>query len=447
MIEREAPPTRAIIIHPVTRDRLARADARLEEACGLAEALDLIVAEAFVTPLRKIESARYFGSGKVEELRERIVAGEATVAVVDASLSPVQQRNLEKSWNVKVIDRTGLILEIFGQRARTKEGGLQVELARLSYERSRLVRTWTHLERQRGGGGVMSGPGETQIETDRRIIDDKMVKLRRALDEVRRTRNLHRSKRQEVPIPVVALVGYTNTGKSTLFNRLTGADVLARDMPFATLDPTVRAVELPRGTKVLLSDTVGFITDLPTELIAAFRATLEEVREADLLIHVIDASDPDRDGRIGDVEEVLDEIEAGPDHDQRMIEAWNKIDRLDDEALEDVTITLDIANTKAGMPVKLGISAIAGTGLETLLEAIETALAADSEILQLLLAPHQAKALAWLHQHGEVVSDEMNGETGETTMRVRLSPSDAGRFRSLFPELAGFLPPLEVEDY
>ena len=447
MIEREAPPIRAIIIHPVTRDRLARSEARLEEACGLAEALDLVVAEGFVTPLRKIESARYFGSGKVEELRERIIAGDATVAVVDASLSPVQQRNLEKSWNVKVIDRTGLILEIFGQRARTKEGGLQVELARLSYERSRLVRTWTHLERQRGGGGVMSGPGETQIETDRRIIDDKMVKLRRALDEVRRTRNLHRSKRQEVPIPVVALVGYTNTGKSTLFNRLTGADVLARDMPFATLDPTVRALELPRGTKVLLSDTVGFITDLPTELIAAFRATLEEVREADLLIHVIDASDPDRDGRIGDVESVLDEIEAGPDHDQRMIETWNKIDRLDDETGDDVSLKLDIANTKAGKPVKLAISAVEGTGLDELLVAIETALAADSEILQLLLAPQQAKALAWLHQHGEVVSDSMDGATGETTMRVRLSPSDAGRFRSLFPDLAGFLPPLEIEDY
>ncbi len=413
----------------------------------MAEALDLVVAEAFVTPLRKIESSRYFGSGKVEELRERIVAGEASVAVVDASLSPVQQRNLEKSWDVKVIDRTGLILEIFGQRARTKEGGLQVELARLSYERSRLVRTWTHLERQRGGGGVMSGPGETQIETDRRIIDDKMVKLRRALDEVRRTRNLHRSKRQEVPIPVIALVGYTNTGKSTLFNRLTGADVLAQDMPFATLDPTVRALELPRGTKVLLSDTVGFITDLPTELIAAFRATLEEVREADLLVHVIDASDPDRDGRIGDVESVLDEIEAGPDHDQRMIEAWNKIDRLDAEANDDVTLRLEIANTKAGLPVKLATSAVDGTGLEALLTAIETALAADSEILQLLLAPHQAKALAWLHQHGEVVGDTMDSETGETTMRVRLSPSDAGRFRALFPELAGFLPPLETEDY
>tara|TARA_R110000868_G_scaffold2321_7_gene17292 strand:- start:7379 stop:8722 length:1344 start_codon:yes stop_codon:yes gene_type:complete len=447
LIEREAPPTRALIIHPVTRDRLARSEARLEEACGLAEALDLVVVEGLITPLRKIESPRYFGSGKVDELRERIVAAEATVAVVDAGLSPVQQRNLEKSWNVKVIDRTGLILEIFGQRARTKEGGLQVELARLSYERSRLVRTWTHLERQRGGGGVMSGPGETQIETDRRIIDDKMVRLRRALDEVRRTRNLHRAKRQEVPIPVVALVGYTNTGKSTLFNRLTGADVLARDMPFATLDPTVRALELPRGTKILLSDTVGFITDLPTELIASFRATLEEVREASLLVHVIDASDPDRDGRIGDVESVLDEIEAGPAHEQRMLEAWNKIDRLDAEAMDDIAITVDIANHKAGSPVKLKVSAVEGTGLDELLVAIETALTADLEILQMQLQPHQARALAWLHQHGEVISDAMDPETGVTAMRVRLSPSDAGRFRGLFPELSEFLPPLEIEEY
>ena len=352
MIEREAPVSRALVIHPTGRDGLNRADARLEEATGLAEALDLEVAEAFIVSTRKIDAGRYFGRGKLAELKERIVEGKADVAVIDTALSPIQQRNLEKSWNVKVIDRTGLILEIFGQRARTKEGVLQVELARLAYERSRLVRTWTHLERQRGGRGFLAGPGETQIETDRRLLNEKMAKLRRQLDEVRRTRGLHRAQRQDVPYPTVALVGYTNAGKSTLFNRLTGAGVFAQDMPFATLDPTVRALELDNGTTLLLSDTVGFITDLPTELIAAFRATLEEVREADLLVHVIDASDPDRDGRIEDVENVLDAIEAGPRHEQAMIEAWNKADCLDVDAAEDLAYTAQIANLKAERAVR-----------------------------------------------------------------------------------------------
>ncbi|WP_300542853.1 GTPase HflX [Maricaulis sp.] len=436
MIEREAPVSRAIVIHPASREGLDRADARLEEAAGLAEALDLELAEAFITPIRKIDAGRYFGRGKLDELKTRIAEGGADVAVIDTALSPIQQRNLENAWNVKVVDRTGLILEIFGQRARTKEGVLQVELARLAYERSRLVRTWTHLERQRGGRGFLAGPGETQIETDRRLLNEKMAKLRRQLDEVRRTRALHRAQRQDVPFPTVALVGYTNAGKSTLFNRLTGAGVFAQDMPFATLDPTVRALDLPRGTKLLLSDTVGFITDLPTELIAAFRATLEEVREADLLVHVIDASDPDLEGRIRDVEAVLDAIEAGPQHSQPMIEAWNKSDRLDLDAAEDLAFRADIANLKAGKPVKLPLSAVTGAGLDGLVEAIEQALAREDERLTVKLPPAESRALAWLHEHGEVFASDMDSDTGATTVQVRLASSEAGRFRSLFPLLA-----------
>ena len=270
MIEREQPVIRATVIHPHERDSADRADARLEEASGLAEALDMELVDNYLVSLRRIEAGLYFGKGKVEEISEQLNETRSDVAVIDAALSPLQQRNLEKAWKVKVIDRTGLILEIFAKRARTKEGVLQVELARLAYERSRLVRTWTHLERQRGGRGFLAGPGETQIETDRRLLADKMAKLRRQLDDVRRTRSLHRKTRDDVPFPTVALVGYTNAGKSTLFNRLTGAGVFAKDMPFATLDPTVRKVKLPGGLEILLSDTVGFITDLPTELIAAF---------------------------------------------------------------------------------------------------------------------------------------------------------------------------------
>ncbi|OLF77967.1 GTPase HflX [Maricaulis sp. W15] len=436
MIEREAPVSRALVIHPASRADMERAEARLEEASGLAEALDLEVVDASILQIRKIDSGRYFGRGKLAELAEMIADLEANVAVIDTALSPIQQRNLEKAWNVKVIDRTGLILEIFGQRARTKEGVLQVELARLAYERSRLVRTWTHLERQRGGRGFLAGPGETQIETDRRLLNEKMAKLRRQLDEVRRTRALHRSKRQDVPFPTVALVGYTNAGKSTLFNSLTGAGVFAQDMPFATLDPTVRAVDLPGGTRILLSDTVGFITDLPTELIAAFRATLEEVREADLLVHVIDSSDPDRDGRIKDVESVLDAIEAGPAHEQAMLEAWNKADRLDEDGAEDLAITVQMANLKAGRPVKLALSAVTGEGVTVLVEAVERALSRENERLEIRIPPQDARALAWLHAHGDVLASKIDAETGATTMQVRLHPVEAGRFRAQFPELA-----------
>ncbi len=415
---------------------MGRAQARLEEATGLAEALDLEVGDAFILPMRKIDAGRYFGRGKLDELRDVLIELEASVAVIDAALSPVQQRNLEKALNVKVVDRTGLILEIFGQRARTKEGVLQVELARLAYERSRLVRTWTHLERQRGGGGFLAGPGETQIETDRRLLSEKMSKLKRQLEEVRRTRALHRAKRQDVPFPTVALVGYTNAGKSTLFNKLTGAGVFAQDMPFATLDPTVRAVDLPGGTRILLSDTVGFITDLPTELIAAFRATLEEVREADLLIHIIDASDPDRTGRIEDVESVLDAIEAGPSHEQAMLEAWNKADQLDEDGREDLAITVQMANLKAARPVKLALSAVTGEGVDVLVDAIERALSKENERLQITVPPQDARALAWLHAHGDVLASKIDNNTGASTLQVRLHPVEAGRFRAQFPDLA-----------
>jgi GTP-binding protein HflX len=436
LIEREAPISRALVIHPAAREGMARAEARLEEASGLAEALDLEVAEAFILPVRKIDAGRYFGRGKLDELKARITENKADVAVIDAALSPIQQRNLEDAWKVKVIDRTGLILEIFGQRARTKEGVLQVELARLAYERSRLVRTWTHLERQRGGRGFLAGPGETQIETDRRLLNEKMAKLRRQLEDVRRTRSLHRAKRQDVPFPTVALVGYTNAGKSTLFNRMTGAGVFAQDMPFATLDPTVRAVDLPGGTRILLSDTVGFITDLPTELIAAFRATLEEVREADLLVHVIDSADPDHEGRIQDVLSVLDAIEAGPEHEQPMIEAWNKADNLDLEEAEELAIRADVANMKAGRAVKMPLSAASGDGVDGLIDAIETALARDDERIEVHVPPEQPRALAWLHEHGEIRESETDPETGGTTVRVRLAPAEAGRFRAQFPDLA-----------
>lgn len=444
MIEREQPVIRATVIHPYERDRADRADARLEEASGLAEALDMELVDAYLVPLRRIEAGLYFGRGKVEEIGAQLKEVEADVAVVDAALSPLQQRNLEKAWKVKVIDRTGLILEIFAKRARTKEGVLQVELARLAYERSRLVRTWTHLERQRGGRGFLAGPGETQIETDRRLLADKMAKLRRQLDDVRRTRGLHRKTRDDVPFPTVALVGYTNAGKSTLFNRLTGAGVFAKDMPFATLDPTVRKVKLPGGLEILLSDTVGFITDLPTELIAAFRATLEEVKEADLIIHVTDAADPDMQGRVADVNAVLDQIEAGKAHDQLEIEAWNKIDMLDAEPLEDLELDCLLANRKAERIVKLAVSAHTGERIDVLLDAIETTLAERGEVMELVLPPAEGRALAWLMANADVVSQDTDMETGTVHGRYKLSDVNAGRFRSQYPHIAA---PLPKEDY
>ncbi len=437
MIERSAAAQTALVLHPDTGDLdEMRVGARLEEAAGLAEALDLETAEARVEPLRKVEPSTYFGSGKVETLAADLAALDANVLVLDTALTPVQQRNLEKALKVKVIDRTGLILEIFGRRAQTREGRLQVELARLTYERSRLVRTWTHLERQRGGAGFMGGPGETQIETDRRIIADKMAKLRRELDQVRRTRTLHRSRRRAAPWPTVALVGYTNAGKSSVFNALSEAKVLAKDMPFATLDPTTRAVRTLTGRRILLSDTVGFITDLPTELIAAFRATLEEVAEADILIHVRDMADPDHEGRKADVEAVLEALGCGvdDDSDQIRIEAWNKIDQLDEEARDDLVWRARLQTGPDKLQV-IATSAITGQGLSALMRAIDEALSLGDERLHVRFAPSDAAARAWVHENGSIMEERIDPETGVADAILRLSGPDAGRFRQRFPGL------------
>src|SRR5690606_19429355 len=372
--ERHRDDMRALVIVPVLKQsravRSAQADttvpavqrsdeARLEEAVGLARAIDLTVVQGFVVPVSQPRPATLMGSGKIDEIRALLDEHDAGLVIIDHPLTPVQQRNLEKEWNAKVIDRTGLILEIFGRRASTKEGTLQVDLAHLNYQKGRLVRSWTHLERQRGGAGFMGGPGETQIEADRRLLQERIVKLERELEQVVRTRQLHRAKRRKVPHPIVALVGYTNAGKSTLFNRITGAGVLAEDMLFATLDPTLRRMKLPPGRTVILSDTVGFISDLPTHLVAAFRATLEEVLEADLILHVRDMSDPDNAAQSADVLRILgdlgiDEKEA----EHRIIEVWNKVDRLDPEAHDAVT------ERAAGRPDIMAVSAVTGEGID-----------------------------------------------------------------------------------
>lgn len=440
MIERSPAEQTALVLHPATSGTAPeRAEARLEEAAGLAEALDLNLAGARIEPLRRVEPSTYFGSGKVELIKHDLEERDAKVLILDTALTPVQQRNLERALGVKVIDRTGLILEIFGRRAQTKEGRLQVELARLTYERSRLVRTWTHLERQRGGQGFMGGPGETQIETDRRILADKMAKLRRELDEVSRTRQIHRKRRQAAPWPTVALVGYTNAGKSSIFNALSSSQVLAKDMPFATLDPTTRAVRMPSGRKILLSDTVGFITDLPTELIAAFRATLEEVCEADILVHVRDLSDADHEGRKADVESVLAALGAGPETGQRLIEAWNKIDRLEPDAREDLVWHARLPR-KPDTPEVVATSAATGQGLERLKDLIETALAEDELVMRLKFASSDAAALAWVHENGAILDERLDAESGVSFVVVRLSRPDAGRFRRRYPGLEAARP-------
>ena len=421
----------AIVVHPV-RPRaggLRSPDQRLEEAVGLAEALDLKVVEALVAPLRSAVPATLFGKGKVEELAAVCRAHDADVVVVDDALTPVQQRNLEKAWQVKVIDRTGLILEIFARRARTREGRLQVELARLGYERSRLVRTWTHLERQRGGFGVMGGPGETQIETDRRLLAEKIGRLKRELDDVRRTRTLQRSARTRVPYPVVALVGYTNAGKSTLFNRLTGAEVEAKDLLFATLDPTHRAIRLPGGRPAILSDTVGFISDLPHELVEAFRATLEEVQEADVILHVRDISGEETEAQAADVEQVLEQLGAGRDSGRAIVEVWNKIDLLPAEE-RDAMLARPQRRDGAGAPV-VAVSAISGEGCQRLTEFL-TELLDQGSPLEVRLGAQDGDALAWLYRHGRVLS-RSDGDSGEVSLTVRLDAQALGQFERKFP--------------
>ncbi len=405
--------------------------ARLEEAVGLAIALDLEVVETMIAPLRLVTPATLFGKGKIEEFAAICEVEKIDVAVFDDQLTPVQQRNLERSLNVKVVDRTGLILEIFARRARTREGKLQVELARLDYERSRLVRTWTHLERQRGGTGNTGGPGETQIELDRRLIRDNILKLKRELDEVRRTRTLHRSARKKVPYPTVALVGYTNAGKSTLFNRLTNATVVAQDMLFATLDPTLRTVKLPDGRPAILSDTVGFISDLPHELVEAFRATLEEVQEADVVLHVRDVANPDTDAQARDVQKVLAELKVLGDDGQAeggktFVEVWNKIDLVDGEDRE-------ILEGQARRLGASAVSAVTGEGCAELLKRVG-ALIDDTPPVAVRLAAKDGEALAWIYRNGRVESREDENEGG-VRLIARLDAQALGRFERQFPDV------------
>jgi GTP-binding protein HflX len=421
---------RAVIALPERSDVLRDTGARLDEAAGLAAAIGLEVIDRLSFRVRQPKPATLFGSGQLEQIATAARQAEAELVVIDAALTPVQQQNLEKACEAKVIDRTGLILEIFGERAATAEGRLQVELAHLDYQAGRLVRSWTHLERQRGGFGFLGGPGETQIEADRRLIRDRMAKLRRELEQVRKTRGLHRARRERAPWPVVALVGYTNAGKSTLFNRLTGADVMAENLLFATLDPTMRQIALPGFDKVILSDTVGFVSDLPTQLVAAFRATLEEVTAADLILHVRDIAHPDSDAQRADVLSVLREIGVGPDVERDgeadlpapILEIWNKLDALDPDERERLE---GDAHRREDV---VAISALTGEGMDGLRRIVANRLLKGSEVHHVTLPITDGAGLAWLHEHGEVLEQTADSET--MALDVRLAPAEWDRFRA-----------------